>query len=270
MSTMEIVLLIIGCVIFILSFLIPSKKEDMDQNSKTLAKDEIQKLVSKEMEQVRGHVDDVVEEAVNYAMEKTERSLERLTNEKIMAVNEYSDTVLKEIHQNREEVMFLYDMLNDKHANLKDTVTQATRTVKEVEETTKEAEAVVNSFQRITPEVVTVQTPMQEEAAASTKPRAKKAEAKIQPEEEQKPAVPKKKTETKPAAEKRLSAKTADVQAKTQPAGLDISFTGETGRNKNEQILALYKQGKSNVAIAKELGLGVGEVKLVIDLYKNL
>ena len=40
--------------------------------------------------------------------------------------------------------------------------------------------------------------------------------------------------------------------------------------NKNEQILQLYRQGKSTVAIAKELGLGVGEVKLVIDLYKNL
>ena len=38
--------------------------------------------------------------------------------------------------------------------------------------------------------------------------------------------------------------------------------------NHNEEILRLYKEGKSNVAIAKELGLGVGEVKLVIDLAK--
>ena len=28
--------------------------------------------------------------------------------------------------------------------------------------------------------------------------------------------------------------------------------------------------GKSNMAIAKELGLGVGEVNLVIDLYKGI
>ena len=33
-----------------------------------------------------------------------------------------------------------------------------------------------------------------------------------------------------------------------------------------DEILRLYKEGKSNVAIAKELGIGVGEVKLVIDL----
>ena len=40
--------------------------------------------------------------------------------------------------------------------------------------------------------------------------------------------------------------------------------------NKNERVLALHKQGKSNVAIAKELGLGVGEVKLIIDLFKEM
>ena len=51
-----------------------------------------------------------------------------------------------------------------------------------------------------------------------------------------------------------------------------ISFLEETdadGRNNNERILELYNQGKSKVAIAKELGLGVGEVKLVIDLFQN-
>lgn len=51
-----------------------------------------------------------------------------------------------------------------------------------------------------------------------------------------------------------------------------ISFTQETdgqGRNYNDRVLELYKSGKSNVAIARELNLGVGEVKLVIDLYKN-
>jgi DNA-binding NarL/FixJ family response regulator len=54
---------------------------------------------------------------------------------------------------------------------------------------------------------------------------------------------------------------------------MDISFMEngqENGGNNNEQILKLYKQGKSKIAIAKELGLGVGEVKLVIDLYKNM
>ena len=37
----------------------------------------------------------------------------------------------------------------------------------------------------------------------------------------------------------------------------------------NEGMDALHNEGKSNVEIAKALGLGVGEVKLVIDLFKG-
>ena len=44
----------------------------------------------------------------------------------------------------------------------------------------------------------------------------------------------------------------------------------QESRNSNEKILALHREGMSNVAIAKELGLGVGEVKLVIDLFKGM
>ena len=40
------------------------------------------------------------------------------------------------------------------------------------------------------------------------------------------------------------------------------------GSNK-EKILALHQEGKSNMAIAKSLGLGIGEVKLIIDLFES-
>lgn len=122
MEMLEIVLLFAGGIIFILSFFIPDKKRETAGQTKAVAKEEISELVSKELQSVRSHVDDVVEESVTYAMEKTERALERLSNEKIMAVSEYSDTVLSEIHKNHEEAMFLYDMLNNKHVNLKNTV----------------------------------------------------------------------------------------------------------------------------------------------------
>lgn len=41
------------------------------------------------------------------------------------------------------------------------------------------------------------------------------------------------------------------------------------GENSNDIILELYKNGESIIEIAKQLGLGVGEVKLVIDLYQG-
>ena len=60
-------------------------------------------------------------------------------------------------------------------------------------------------------------------------------------------------------------------EAVREPAA-DLYFMSEGEEhavNNNKRILKLHQQGKSKVAIAKELGLGVGEVKLVIDLYNN-
>ena len=39
--------------------------------------------------------------------------------------------------------------------------------------------------------------------------------------------------------------------------------------NNNQMILDLYAKGKTNIEIAKELGLGIGEVRLVIDLFNS-
>ena len=55
-----------------------------------------------------------------------------------------------------------------------------------------------------------------------------------------------------------------------QAADMDISFANVGMENNNDEILRLHREGKSKVAIAKELGLGVGEVKLVIDLFEGM
>ncbi len=43
----------------------------------------------------------------------------------------------------------------------------------------------------------------------------------------------------------------------------------EDPRSNKEKILELYRQGKSNIEIAKQLNLGVGEVNLVLGLFKG-
>lgn len=48
---------------------------------------------------------------------------------------------------------------------------------------------------------------------------------------------------------------------------LDNDFKEDS--NANDIILEMYRGGNTIIQIAKELGLGVGEVKLVIDLYKG-
>jgi hypothetical protein len=273
MSLFEIVLLLCGGIIFVLSFLVPVSKQEVEDETRDMAKEEIKKLVTEEMEGVKSHVDDAVDEAVEYAMEKTERSLERLSNEKIMAVSDYSDTVMQEIHKNHEEVMFLYDMLNDKHTNLKDTVAQVNKTVKTVEEKTKEAEAAVSSIKELNnspaeeekqelplTDIVYVEHEEKPKASEEAKPKAK---AKSQP-KTQSPS----KTQTQTKTQHTAKPKTT-VQPEEEPQS-DIPNDAENSdkKNRNDEILELHRQGKSNVAIARQLGLGVGEVKLVIDLYK--
>lgn len=331
---MEIILLAAGAVIFILSFFIPERKTEVSGQSRELAKEEVAALVGREMENVRGHLDDVVDEAISYAMEKTERSLERLSNEKIMAVNEYSDTVLAEIHKNHEEAMFLYDMLNSKHANLKDTVSVVNKTVKKAEEA-------VTGLQRLTPEVVTAgnetvpgngtvagnasvagktaaarnvaaagnTTVARNAAAAGNTTVARNAAAagseavvrnvaaagnvaaaatapvvmtglqRLAPGNGNRPAEPAARAAAVSGETSREAVRAVPLAGSVpgteggqeRDPGL-VSFLPETdpdGLNNNRRILELYRQGKSKVAIARELGLGVGEVKLVIDLFQN-
>ena len=62
-----------------------------------------------------------------------------------------------------------------------------------------------------------------------------------------------------------------------EPADIDreqmleasVQSVDEPNANSNARILQLHKLGKTDVEIAKELGLGLGEVKLVIGLYKG-
>lgn len=250
MEMMEIILLIVGAVVFVASFLLPADKKSADvEADNEAAKEEIQNLVAEQMKEIKSQVDDTVEEAVQYAMEKTERSLERISNEKIMAVNEYSDTVLTEIHKNHQEVMFLYDMLNDKHTALKNTASRVEKTAKEAQTIAKEAEAVSKVAEEATRKA--------EQALPvfhSLHPET------ILPYEEEAKEKPKRKTvrKTKEKPERQTEA-VSDETVEYE----EIKF------NNNETILALHKLGKSKVDIAKELGLGVGEVSLVIDLFKE-
>lgn len=213
MTGMEIVLLILGAVIVGVSFIIPDKKGNLDENALKGAEERMKEIVDEQMKEAKEKLQEEVDETLTYAAEKSERSLERISNEKITAVSEFSETVLEDIHKSHQEVMFLYDMLHDKQKNLRETVKEADRTSAIVKETKNELENAAKMYQE---ELV------QENAA---------------PEPE-------------------------------QTAEPEVDVENVSGTNNNEKILEMHKQGKSNVAIARELGLGVGEVKLVIDLFE--
>ncbi len=379
MSVTEVILIVVGVAVFLLGYFMPARKKDIEEDVKLIGEDEIRKLVAGEEEHIKAKIEDIVEETVSYSIEKTERAMERLTNEKIMAINEYSDTVLEEIHKSHKEVVFLYDMLNDKHENLTAAVSEATQTAEGVKHTLSDAEitvhdamdkaddvlravneasARINDVLRAADDAVkgvwdaqnaarvareaaqeairiaSDLTGREAEAKAETGIEAKAAsmtEAKreiktdvrtdieaepevksdvkpkrsaidvlsdmkvsrekplVQKQQEQKQKPEKKENlpvteekEFKPIAPKRVEIIREPEENEEIPvfdqveevqenlAGIDIPFTQDNGRNSNERILDLHKAGKSNMAIAKELGLGLGEVKLVLDLFEGM
>ncbi len=243
MTTLEIILLILGVIIFIGSFIVPESKSEMEEVDKQLTQEQIQEMLKEEVKSVRSQVEDTVEETVSYSMERTERALERITNEKLTAISEYTETVLNDIHKGHEEVLFLYDMLNDKHQNIKETASEVNKAVKEANEAVQEADIVKKEVAEATQALDEAFKPM--EISGFEVLQSASAE------------------EVKKPEKKAKKAETADIS-------LQFDVTQETSDNNNERILELHKKGKSNVAIAKELGLGVGEVKLVIDLFKGM
>ncbi len=290
MKTMEIILIIAGAIVFIVSFLLPEKKsKNVSQKTEEA---QIKKMVDREVESSKNRIEEVTDETITYAVEKTERFLDRLTNEKIMAVNEYSDTVLENIHKNHEEVMFLYDMLNNKHLELKQTVKEISKVTKEVRDHTERKEADLAEQksadyeeQMITKQQETKSTEMKKTASReevfSQKSEKNQADLKattfipLNPEKIE--LAPVSETKKKRAAS---TTKTAGKSTKENIKSIDsekvsnteVQFVAgqENISNSNEHILQLHKEGKSNMAIAKELGLGVGEVKLVIDLFEGM
>ncbi|MCQ2080679.1 MAG: DUF6115 domain-containing protein [Lachnospiraceae bacterium] len=281
------ILLVIGLVVFVLSFMIPVKTED--EKATEFSEDVIKDLVGKEVESAKVQINDIVDETINYAMEKTERSMDRITNEKMMAVNEYSDTVLSEINKNHQEVVFLYDMLNDKHENLKDAVSEMDRKASEAKQVVMDAaitaeETRTSAIERLKElqaekeeEIVEDFTPMSVPTVEIEAPKPKKKRT----------TKPKVKEEAvvfdnnaildssfDPNLELITTEEVPDNKVKKEGPNLNLGVDGAGkavgGRNKNDKILELHNLGKSNMAIAKELGLGIGEVKLVIDLFEGM
>lgn len=231
MTPMEITLLIIGVVIFCLSFMLKDKNEQVVQGiDENKLREEVRRITDKEYDSMSLKVKEATDSSVEYAMEKSERALEKLSNEKIMALSEYSNTIMDEINKSHKEVMFLYDMLTDKQTDLKNTVRKAEATAREVND------------------------------AGNRIVKQKVVRKKAEPETGMKAEI----KDEKDAEAGELKARRGKIAAI-----IEDGMTEEQKENNNKRIIELHQAGRTNVEIAKELNLGVGEVGLVIDLFKR-
>ena len=319
MTTLEITLILVGIVFLIGSFMVKDKlsKNDLDKIA-DMSAEELKVITEKEIKNAESAIDGMLDEHIASKTDETKRNLEKETNSKIMAINEYSDTVLDSINKSHNEIMFLYSMLNDKHeeltrlsGNIEKITAQAKKTFEPVEaskinnlsnKTVLNAKPVVNAAPVSNRQAVTESRGIaSSDIVTGTKNTAsvKKQNVSAQNMMSQHAAaqnimsqntvvrntavpntvVPNMAAQNAVAQNVAVSNMTAQnmTASNTTMQSRNLSDTDvQSGRvydiseiNHNPQILRLYKSGKNIVEIAKELGLGKGEVKLVIDLYNE-
>ena len=213
MTGVEITLILVGIIFVLVSFFVQEKLTPKDvQEITRLSEKELKIIVERELKNANDKVEDAIDAVVEQSQENAKRLMEKETNEKIMAINEYSNTVIESMNKTHNEILFLYNMLNDKHTELTGLASQLQQFSEQVKHTQDEM------MTHLT-ETVKVSEPV-EEQPQQISPKASVAE--------------------------------------------------ETDNGSfNDQVLALHQNGVSDVEIARKLGRGLGEVKLVIGLYKG-
>lgn len=224
MTGIEICLVVIGVIVIAVSFIF-SEHFQGGNTEEQLLKDGKFSAVAQEI--IKKEVEAELSMIVDEKLEEAKKELTKISSERILAMGEYSDDINLRITKNHEEVMFLYNMLNDKETVVKNTI----KDIEALKVSVKKM-AIVNEMS--SGEVVN-----------------EKVETPIQPEEVKKDDIV---TATPEVVEDKIpEVKKAKINVKTS--------------NNNKKILELYNKGLSNIEIAKKLGLGVGEVRLVIDLF---
>ena len=216
MTALEVTLVIVGIIFVIVSFFIEEKlsQKDIDRIV-SLSENELKVIVERQLRGAEEQIEDSIAESLEEAHEATKRAMEKETNEKIMAISEYSDTVLESMNKTHNEILFLYSMLGDKHTELTELAGQLGQFSEKMKNT--EDEVLHNLAE----------------------------------------------------AARELEINMSAPEPINQDEAVRQAVEAEEEGNHNDEILGRHQAGMSDVEIAKELGLGLGEVKLVIGLYKG-
>jgi len=234
MTVIEICLILAGVVLMVGSFFITEKLSTKELNQiAELSKEEITHIVKKETASSEEIIKEQLGEQLEETLLKLERESDKETNEKIMAISEYSDTVLESINKSHNEIMFLYSMLGDKHKEITDFANGLQERVGELQKNFTE-EALLEALKN-----VEIEHGNSQDFIGAI---AKTNEEMLQ------------------------EVRAIHAEDKSQE---DMEELEKISMNNNDRILELRGQGLTEIMIAKELGLGLGEVRLVLELYEK-
>lgn len=236
MTAIEVALLLIGVVFILGSFFIIEKLSPTELSRVAeLSEEELRMVMDRELESAGAKISDMADEAVDLSIDQVQRKLEKDTNEKIMAISEYSASVMDKLQKTNNEVTFLYSMLGDKHTELNACMAQLKELLAECQEVQAQTAMAQQQYQ---------------EAQIRMSQHVEVSEAENIAEE----------------TERSNSEETPEVLQ--EPVEEELSEEERSIRVR-ENILERYHSGEGLKDIARDLGLGYGEVKLIVELYKG-
>lgn len=294
MDIIVIICLIIGVGCIGASFFI-KEKADIDNHEKekiaeeirgrALSEDSIKKVMTRVEKGFSDKLSAISEDKLGGFADK----MSEIANDKMLAINDMSGQLMEKIEQNHKEVIFLYDMLNEKSDYLKDFSAKIDGLRHELEREEERIKALNND---IDDKLVKVKEVRQTVIAKPGNPVAAKQEksqrvptgieqarAAVKPDEvpaQAKNLVKmKKEVEDIPSdindifeADERDIFKDAEVPEITEEIDeIDLSPEITEELSTNDKILKMHSEGKSVMEISKELGMGQGEVQLILGLY---
>lgn len=306
MSTAVIIMILLGVCMIGVSFLIKDDNREINsQISQVNTPNQNIELTDKQKEDIKSQINNLIEEQLNSIDDRTEASLDRISNTKILEMNEYADTIMNEISRNHNETVFLYDMLNEKAKEVKGTV-------KDVNIATEQAKKIQSA---------SLGLEKNDSDVAAQKDKAKSRLKELSKQSDTAEKSPDMRTKAGNQAENlssmmekgRMTEDTvfngsitddtqeyvgiiseassnnidmqadiikADTQDNHDTDNIDSADTisadnkesdnsGNSNGDKNKNILEMNKMGFNAKEIARKMGIGTGEVQLVIDLYSK-
>lgn len=227
MTGLQISLLVIGIVFLVGSFFVSEKLSSSDvQEIQKLGEKEIKVLLEKEMKAAESKLEEMAKDKIDEKIEFFAVETDKELNNKIMSISEYSDTVLDSMNKSHNEIMFMYEMLNEKQQKVTD----------------------------LTKELGLMQSAVTQ------------MEASIDDKIEQVEAMSQKAVELEMPENIGVSEDDSSLQDEFEVYN-ENEHAGEG--NRNDEIIKLYNEGLSEIEIAKQMGKGLGEVKLVLGLFNG-
>ncbi|MDD6551291.1 MAG: DUF6115 domain-containing protein [Lachnospiraceae bacterium] len=274
MSGLEIGLLIIGAVFFVGSFFVSEKLSSSDMDEiKGLSEDEMKALLEKNLKEADEKLDKALSEKIDEKTEEFAAGADKETNNRIMSIGEYADSVFDSMSKTHDEIVFLYQMLNDKQEQM----TKLTKTLGEAEshvrELLTEAERQKEEAERIAKAPVRTAPVTIEKAPEPVVAHTDTSAFPPLPEVSDKPADEEEQSSEDSGAQETavlsdLKAQAGEENSTPQQKEDSRQASDQADTKKiREKIISMYHQGYSLLDIAKETGKGIGEVQLILELF---